>query len=147
MKKPLPGDRAAIKHYGDLLANIKKRVRQAQNRAVMSINAEMLRMYWDIGRMITAKQDAEGWGAAVIPRLAVDLRNDLPEIKGFSERNIGRMIAFFRAYPGMNEILPQPVAKFSQKPKQELTNLPQAVAKTQRTDSMVCLLPLVPKIP
>jgi hypothetical protein len=93
------------------------------------------------------KKPLPGDRATVIPRLAVDLRNDLPEIKGFSERNIGRMIAFFRAYPGMNEILPQPVAKFSQKPKQELTNLPQAVAKTQRTDSMVCLLPLVPKIP
>jgi len=147
MKKPLPGGKTVMKRYGDLLADIKTRIRQAQNRAVMSANTEMLRMYWDIGRMITVRQDAEGWGAAVIPRLAVDLRNDLPEIKGFSERNIGRMIAFFRAYPGMNEILPQPVAKFSQKPKQELTNLPQAVAKTQRTDSMVCLLPLVPKIP
>ncbi len=55
MKKQIPDDRAAIKHYGDLLANIKKRVRQAQNRAVMSVNAEMLRMYWDLGRMITAK--------------------------------------------------------------------------------------------
>ena len=92
MKKTLPGDKTVMKRYGDLLADIKTRIRQAQNRAVMSANTEMLRMYWDIGRMITAKQDAEGWGAAVIPRLAVDLRNDLPEIKGFSERNIGRMI-------------------------------------------------------
>lgn len=147
MKKPLPGDKAVMKLYGDLLADIKTRIRQAQNRAVMSANAEMLHMYWDIGHMITLKQDAEGWGAAVIPRLAVDLRSDLPEIRGFSERNIGRMIAFFRAYPGMNGILPQPVAKLAQKPKQELTNLPQAVAKIQQTDSMACLLPLVPKIP
>nr|CBX30035.1 unknown protein [uncultured Desulfobacterium sp.] len=39
------------------------------------------------------------------------LKNKLPELKGFSERNIGRMIAFFRAYPGMHEILPQAVAQ------------------------------------
>ena len=147
MKKPLPGDKAVMKHYGALLADIKTRIRAAQNRAVMSANTEMIRMYWDIGSMIAAKQDVEGWGAAVIPRLAVDLRNDLPGIKGFSERNIGRMITCFRAYPGMNEILPQPVAKLDQKPKQELRNLPQAVAKTQQTDSMACLLSLVPKIP
>ena len=57
----------------------------------MSANAEMLRLYWDIGRMVAKKQDAEGWGAAVIPRLAVDLPNDLPEIKGFSEFRSSRI--------------------------------------------------------
>jgi hypothetical protein len=48
----------------------------------MSANAEMLCVYWwDIGRMVAVKQDAEWWGAAVIPRLAVGLCNDMPEIK------------------------------------------------------------------
>jgi predicted nuclease of restriction endonuclease-like (RecB) superfamily len=75
------------------------------------------------------------------------LCNDLPEIKGFSERNIGRMIAFFREYPDMDIILPQPVAKLNQQPKQVVTNLPQAVAKTRHTVAMECLLLLVPKIP
>ncbi len=147
MRKPLPGDKSAMRRYGDLLADIKTRIQLAQNRAVMSANAEMIRMYWDIGHMVAKKQDAEGWGAAVIPRLAIDLRNDLPETKGFSQRNIGRMVAFFRAYPGMDEILPQPVAKLNQTQKQGLTDLPQAVAKTRHTDVMECLLVLVPKIP
>ncbi len=147
MKKPLPGDKAAIKRYGEMLADIKTRILQAQTRAVMSANTEMIQMYWDIGRMVAIKQDVEGWGAAVIPRLALDLHNDLSEIKGFSERNIGRMIAFFRAYPGMDEILPQPVAKLGQQTKQGYTDLPQAVAKTRQTASMACLLLLVPKIP
>ena len=48
MKKPLPGDKAVIKRYGELLVDIKTRIRGAQNRAVMSANAEMIRMYWDI---------------------------------------------------------------------------------------------------
>ena len=147
MKKPFSDNKAAMTLYSDLLAGIKIRIRQAQNRATMSANAEMLCLYWDIGRMVALKQDAEGWGAAVIPRLAVDLCNDLPEIKGFSERNIGRMIAFFRAYPDMDKISPQPVAKLNQQPKQVVTDLPQAVAKTQHTVAMECLLLLVPKIP
>jgi len=141
MKKTVPTDKDAIKNYGDLLADIKTRIRQAQTRAVMSANAEMILMYWDIGRMVAAKQDSEGWGTAVIPRLAADLHNDLPAIKGFSERNIGRMIAFFRAYPGMPGILPQTVAK------QGVSNLPQAVAKTRMTDIMERLLRFVPKVP
>ena len=95
--------------YHNLLGDIKARVRQAQHRAVLSANAEMILMYWDIGRLIAARQEREGWGAGVIPRLAVDLKNELPEQKGFSERNIGRMIAFFRAYP----ILPQAAAKLA----------------------------------
>jgi hypothetical protein len=49
----------------------------------------------------------------VIPRLALALRNDLPEVKGFSERNIGRMVAFYRAYPDPMGILPQPAARTS----------------------------------
>ncbi|OGS36901.1 MAG: hypothetical protein A2293_13430 [Elusimicrobia bacterium RIFOXYB2_FULL_49_7] len=93
--------------YRELLSDIKIRVRKAQHKAAVSANAEMTFMYWDIGRMIAARQEQDGWGASVIPRLAVDLKNELSEEKGFSARNIGRMIAFFRAYP----ILPQPVAK------------------------------------
>lgn len=92
--------------YSELLTDIKTRVRQAQRKAAFSANIEMILMYWDVGRLIAARQEQEGWGAGVIPRLAVDLKNDLPEQKGFSARNIGRMIAFFRAYP----IVPQAVA-------------------------------------
>jgi predicted nuclease of restriction endonuclease-like (RecB) superfamily len=98
-----------LSFYRDLLGDIKIRVRQGQRRAALSANAEMIHMYWDIGRMIAARQEKEGWGAGVIPRLAVDLKNELPDQKGFSERNIGRMIAFFREY----SILPQPAAKFT----------------------------------
>ena len=72
-----------------LLKQIKSRIAQAQMRAVLSVNAQLVRLYWDIGRMIDARQIREGWGAAVIPRLARELHNELPEEKGFSERNIG----------------------------------------------------------
>jgi predicted nuclease of restriction endonuclease-like (RecB) superfamily len=96
--------------YRDLLGEIKIRIRQAQHRAALSANAEMILMYWDIGRLIAARQKQEGWGSGVIPRLATDLKNELPEQKGFSERNIGYMIRFAREY-GAPPILQQPVAK------------------------------------
>ena len=85
--------------YRDLLADIKARIRAAQHRAALSANAEMVLLYWDIGRLIAARQEHEGWGAGVIPRLAVDLKNELPEEKGFSERNIKLMVQFFNTYP------------------------------------------------
>ena len=95
--------------YAELLSDITARIRQGQQRAALSVNAELILTYWDVGRMIAERQSLEGWGAGVIPRLALDLKNDLPEQKGFSERNIGRMIAFFREYPN----LPLPVANLS----------------------------------
>jgi len=96
--------------YPELLQDIKIRIRQAQIKATMSVNAEMLALYWDIGRMIDQRQSEEGWGAQIIPRLSKDVHNELPEIKGFSERNIKRMLAFYREYRELL-IVPQPVAQ------------------------------------
>jgi DUF1016 N-terminal domain len=68
---------------------------------------------WDVGQMIHQRQQQDGWGTGVIPRLSRDLRNELPELKGFSERNIGYMIRFAREYD-VFVILQQPVAKLAE---------------------------------
>ena len=78
--------------------DIKGRVRQGQIRANISANAEMLATYWDVGKMIHQRQQIERWGAGVIPRLAKGLRNELSEVKGFSERNLDRMMSFYKEY-------------------------------------------------
>ncbi|BBO18769.1 conserved hypothetical protein [Candidatus Brocadia pituitae] len=115
--------------YGKLLSEIKIRIRQAQVKATLSANAEMIAMYWDVGRMIDERQKLQGWSAAVIPALSKDLKNELPELKGFSERNLGRMLAFYREYQFTDYHLPQGVAKTATEP-----NLPQPVAKLQIID-------------
>ena len=58
----------------------------------------MLRMYWDIGGMLQQSQDADGRVKKTLQRLAVDLKNDYSEIKGFSVRNMQCMIQFFNKY-------------------------------------------------
>jgi len=108
--------------YAELLGDIKQRVRHAQTRAILAVNAELIRLYWGIGALIDSRQKREGWGAGVIPRLARDLHNELPEEKGFSERNIKRMLAFYREYPHL-DFVPQAVAQTDASPK-----VPQAVA-------------------
>lgn len=120
-----------------LLREIKARIQQAQTRAILAANAELVQLYWDIGRMIAGRQQDEGWGAAVIPRLARELKNELPEEKGFSERNIKRMLAFYRAYPDPAAIVPQPVAQLPPPEK-----VPQAVAPIARPhDSLLWAIP------
>jgi predicted nuclease of restriction endonuclease-like (RecB) superfamily len=110
--------------YRELLGDIKTRVRQAQHKAMLSANAEMILMYWDIGRMIAARQEREGWGAGVIPRLAVDLKNELPEEKGFSDTNLKRMVQFSREYPTLFPIGARPVAKLPPLPELPPLRLP-----------------------
>lgn len=87
-----------ISEYTLLLNNIKQRVLLAQKRAIFSANAEMLRMYWDIGEMLFHKQQEAAWGTKFLERIAIDLKNDFPEIKGFSVRNCQFMIQFYREY-------------------------------------------------
>ena len=101
----------SLEFYGNLLNDIKIRIRQAQLKATLSINAGMITMYWDIGKMLYERQQQEGWGARVIPRLAKDISNELPEIKGFSERNIKFMVQLYKEYDVVTVIGKQPVSQ------------------------------------
>ena len=83
-----------IEIYGNLLHEVKNRVRKAQIKATLSVNAEMLEMYFDIGKMIYLQQQKYGWGAKITKRLAIDIKNELPEEKGFSERNLNLWCSF-----------------------------------------------------
>lgn len=112
--------------YTDLLGNIKTRIRQAQVKATISANTEMILVYWDIGRMITERQQHEGWGTGVLRRLAGDLKNELPEIKGFSERNIKLMTQFYREYPNFITIGQQAVAQLEPELTESDKGLPAA---------------------
>jgi hypothetical protein len=71
--------------FPKLLKEIKARIQPALTRAILAANAELVSLYWDIGRLIGQRQRRAGWGAGVIPRLARELKNELPEVKGFSE--------------------------------------------------------------
>lgn len=109
--------------YTEFLEALKKRIRETQIRAVLSVNQQLIRLYWDIGRGIVERQQREGWGKAVIERLAADLRREFPDLTGFSPRNIWFMRAFYLAYTEDVRNLKQPVSEL------DSLGLPQAVAE------------------
>lgn len=90
---PVPGG------YPAFLADLKERVRSAQQRAVLSVNRELVLLYWQLGRDILTRQQSEGWGSKVIDRLSRDLRAAFPDMRGFSPRNLKYMRAFAEAWP------------------------------------------------
>lgn len=86
--------------YSAWLADLKIRVEHARQRAALSVNRELVTLYWQIGRDILERQQRQGWGARVIDRLARDLRATFPDMKGFSPRNLKYMRALAEAWPG-----------------------------------------------
>lgn len=84
--------------YAALLMDVKARIRTGQYAALRSVNRELIGLYWDIGRMIVERQQREGWGKAVVQRLAVDLQAEFPGIGGFSEQNLWYMRQIYQEY-------------------------------------------------
>lgn len=92
--------------YAALLADVKERVRLAQYKALRAVNRELVGLYWDIGRMIFARQAGKTWGKAVVERLACDLRAEFPGVVGFSAQNLWYMRQFFTEYSGHEKLQP-----------------------------------------
>lgn len=96
-----------VKEYATVLLTIKNRVSEAQIKAALAANKELIKLYWDIGQIITIQQEKNGWGSGTIEKLAEDLQNTFPGIAGFSRRNVFRMQAFFLAYEKMQQLVAQ----------------------------------------
>lgn len=85
--------------YETLLAELKARIRNAQVKTALSVNRDLVLLYWSIGPDILERQAREGWGSKVIDRLAKDLSQALPDSTGFSSRNLKYMRKLAGAYP------------------------------------------------
>ncbi len=96
--------------YSAWLVDLKRRIQEAQTKAVLAVNSELILLYWQIGNEILDRQNNQGYGTKVIDRLATDLQREFPGMKGFSPRSLSAMLAFARAWPDQ-EVLPQLVAK------------------------------------
>lgn len=75
-------------------------------RAARAANAELIGLYWKLGKQIAEKQQAAGWGDAVIDQIAGDLTRDFGGLKGFSRANLYRMKRFYGFY-GADETVAQ----------------------------------------
>ncbi|ARL14777.1 PDDEXK nuclease domain-containing protein [Burkholderia pseudomallei] len=88
-----------VQSYAAFVGDLKRKISEARHRASLSVNRELILLYWGIGRDILIRQGREGWGAKVIDRLAVDLGQAFPEMTGLSARNLKYMRAFADAWP------------------------------------------------
>jgi predicted nuclease of restriction endonuclease-like (RecB) superfamily len=113
------------KTYKDWLIALKGKIRSSQLKAALAINAELINLYWELGKMITEKQTA--WGTGFLEQLSKDLCLEFPEMKGFSYRNLAMCRQFYQFY--QFSILQQPVAELDN--SSSVSNRQQPVAKLE----------------
>jgi len=101
--------------------------------AVRVVNSELVGLYWNIGAAIRHKQATQGWGDAVVERLARDLQRSFPGTTGFSAINLWRMRQLHETYSApdflsqlVRESSPRTQAR-SGKPIEASAKLSQAV--------------------
>jgi len=109
--------------YPALLDELKARIRAVQLKAAVSVNRELIALYWHIGKSIAERQRSEGWGKSVVDRLAHDLQREFPGVSGFSPQNIWYMRAFYLGWTDDVRNLQQPVGELDGR------NLPQPAAE------------------
>ena len=106
--------------YKSWRCRIEAMIEHSKLKAVMSVNEEMLALYWKIGKDILEKQRTLGWGTQVIHQLSMDLTHRFPDDRGYSERNLRNMKRFADAYPQF-PIWQVPLAKLGELPISQST--------------------------
>ncbi|MBU6455406.1 MAG: DUF1016 family protein [Cyanobacteria bacterium REEB67] len=106
-----PGDEVALVDYRQFLDSLKEQIQTAQMQAAVTVNTQLISLYFNLGKAIVNRQEQAGWGDSVLDRLGTDLSSAFPEMKGFSQRNLYRMRTFYLAYKDDGDIFATAVAK------------------------------------
>ena len=97
---------ADIIKYNNDFENIIQIIERSKARAIRAVNAEMIEMYWQIGKYISEKADNDGWGKGVVQDFANFLKREYPSASGFSAQNIWRMKQFYETYKDKEKLSP-----------------------------------------
>ncbi len=95
------------------IGDLKIRIRRSQIRAMVKVNDEMLRLYWDLGRDIVARQLDAVWGGGFFENLSKELKAEFPDMQGFSVTNLKYCKKFYLFYSQSNQIRQQLVDELS----------------------------------
>lgn len=88
--------------YRNLLLSIKQQIRSAQAKAALAVNASLIQLYWNMGKMIAENQALDKGRSNFIDQLAKDLQVEFPDITGFSKRNLFDVRRFYLFYASIS---------------------------------------------
>jgi len=79
------------KDYSAFIAELKNRIKSSQIKAAVSVNRELIGLYWELAEKIVEKQKSSQWGDGLLAQMSKDLQEEFPDMKGFSKRNLELM--------------------------------------------------------
>lgn len=90
----------------NLFLLIADRIDLARQSVYAHANLTLMHLYWDIGRILSEKVSSTGWGKSVVSELASFISTQMPDAKGFSDKNLWRMKQFYEMYEGDEKLSP-----------------------------------------
>ena len=115
------------KDYLQWVKELCKRYRQSQIKAAVKVNHVVLQFYWDLGKDICNKEAENKYGSKFYATLSRDLRNEIPDAEGLSERNLRYTKKFYQLYNQKIKILQQIAANS----ESEILQQPAAKSNTE----------------
>lgn len=137
-------DKHRVKNYQRIIADLKEKIRHARLSSALTVNVQLLALYWEIGRTISRQEKSEGWGAKIVDTLSKDLTFEFPDMKGLSPRNLRYMREFAVAYPQF-QILQALLAILPETPS-KTTSTPMLQPPVAKFDPSSMLQPSVAKL-
>lgn len=134
----------ANSEYNSLLSDLKQKIINAQIKASVRVNSELILMYWEIGESIVRKQSQTTWGDGLIVQLSKDLMAEFPHTKGFSERNLKYIRQWFKFYNQDIKIGQQVVAQIPKELQQKFDTKIRQQVVAQNKLGFIDILSLVP---
>lgn len=89
------------------VSEISKKYKQAQIKAAISVNSEMLKFYFELGKEIANNSFKATYGSKFYDSLSKELIEQLPNTKGLSVINLRYMEKFYLIYKDEISIVPQ----------------------------------------
>lgn len=111
-------------NYQQWLAELKQKIRNSQVKAILKVNAELLSLYWEIGKELIEKQVQSNWGDKIISQLAKDLLNEFPGVKGFSATNLKYIRQWYQFYSSFGQQAVDQLTKAGKKASKKIGQQP-----------------------
>jgi predicted nuclease of restriction endonuclease-like (RecB) superfamily len=121
--------------YRNWFVELKRTIQKSQLKAALSVNSELILMYWNLGVEIIEKQQLARWGSGFLITLSKDLQREFPDISGFSKRNLELIRQWVHFYKADSLLIAKQLVSQLDEPEDE--NMKQVVSQFNSTDNKI----------
>ena len=92
------GDNQDLRRFAQDVKKITNAILQSRYRTASNANANLLSLYYGVGKYISMNTRSGKWGSGAIEIISEQLQGEIPGLKGFSPSNMKNMRIFFEEW-------------------------------------------------